>query len=30
MNLKWLAGVDCSQRKKTEKLQLTETGIFGQ
>ena len=30
MNLKWLAGLDCLQRKKSEKLQFTKTGIFGQ
>ena len=30
MNLKWLAGVDYSQRKKSEKLKFTKSGIFGQ
>ena len=29
MNLKWLAGDDYSQRKKSEKLKSTKSGIFG-
>ena len=30
MNLKWLAGIDYSQIKKSEKLKFTKSGIFGQ
>ena len=30
MNLKLLAGVDYSQRKKSEQLKFTKSGIFGQ
>ena len=30
MKLKWEAGVDYSQRKKSEKLKFTKSGIFGQ
>jgi len=28
MNLKWLAGVDYPQRKKSEKLKCTKSGIL--
>jgi len=30
MNLKWLVGVDYSQRKKSEKLICTKSGTFDQ